>query len=289
MRIHLDTDLGSDTDDACALAMLLGRPDAEVVGVTTVHDPVGRRAGYAHHLLSMAGRHDIPVAVGTAPSLTTGTFPGDLADEERYWGARIPPRPAGDAVDLLRASAEGGATIVAIGPFTNLALAGAAMSSAPVVLMGGWNGYPDVGSPQWGPEMDWNVTCDPEAANAVARVAGDLTLATLAVTMRAQLRRPDLTRLRAAGPVGSLLAAQAVEHARDHAQPADLLNYQYDSAACATALGWPEITVEESSLASITDMQGDRPIRSVCDIDTNGFTDTWLAAIERLSSERPEP
>jgi hypothetical protein len=36
LRVHLDTDLGSDTDDLCALAMLLGWPDVEVVGVTTV-------------------------------------------------------------------------------------------------------------------------------------------------------------------------------------------------------------------------------------------------------------
>ena len=31
-KIHLDTDLGSDTDDLCALAMLLGWPGAELVG-----------------------------------------------------------------------------------------------------------------------------------------------------------------------------------------------------------------------------------------------------------------
>jgi inosine-uridine nucleoside N-ribohydrolase len=44
MRIHLDTDLGSDTDDACALVMLLGWPDVEITGITTVADSEGRRA-----------------------------------------------------------------------------------------------------------------------------------------------------------------------------------------------------------------------------------------------------
>jgi hypothetical protein len=44
VRIHLDTDLGGDTDDACALAMLLGWPDVEITGITTVADPGGRRA-----------------------------------------------------------------------------------------------------------------------------------------------------------------------------------------------------------------------------------------------------
>lgn len=35
VQLHLDTDLGGYTDDACALAMILGWPDAELLGVTT--------------------------------------------------------------------------------------------------------------------------------------------------------------------------------------------------------------------------------------------------------------
>ncbi len=30
--VHLDTDIGGDPDDVCALAMLLGWPDVEIVG-----------------------------------------------------------------------------------------------------------------------------------------------------------------------------------------------------------------------------------------------------------------
>src|SRR5436189_172857 len=43
MRVHLDTDFGGDPDDACALAMLLGWPDVELVGITTTTDRGGRR------------------------------------------------------------------------------------------------------------------------------------------------------------------------------------------------------------------------------------------------------
>ena len=46
MRVHLDTDFGGDPDDACALVMLLGYPDVEIVGITTNLDSGGRRAGY---------------------------------------------------------------------------------------------------------------------------------------------------------------------------------------------------------------------------------------------------
>ncbi|MFB4263717.1 hypothetical protein [Nonomuraea sp. GTA35] len=38
MRLHIDTDLGGDPDDLCALAMVLGRPEVEIVGITTCGD-----------------------------------------------------------------------------------------------------------------------------------------------------------------------------------------------------------------------------------------------------------
>jgi hypothetical protein len=59
VRIHLDTDLGGDPDDACALAMVLGWPGADLVGVTTTTDPGGRRAGYVARCLELAGRRDV--------------------------------------------------------------------------------------------------------------------------------------------------------------------------------------------------------------------------------------
>ncbi len=34
-KVHLDTDLGGDTDDLCALAMLLKWPDIQITGITT--------------------------------------------------------------------------------------------------------------------------------------------------------------------------------------------------------------------------------------------------------------
>ncbi len=97
MRVHLDTDFAGDTDDACALAMLLGSPDAEIVGITTTADPDGRRAGYVHRFLSLAGR-DIPVAAGAGTSLTTGRTMGAPADHDAYWGGaahRFPPATPG--------------------------------------------------------------------------------------------------------------------------------------------------------------------------------------------------
>ncbi len=63
-KIHLDTDIGGDMDDLCALAMLLKWPDLEITGVTTVSEDQGRRAGYVHYVLSLVGRTGIPCVAG---------------------------------------------------------------------------------------------------------------------------------------------------------------------------------------------------------------------------------
>ena len=244
---------GGDPDDVCALAMLLGWPGVEVVGITTTIDPGGRRAGCVAHCLQLIGRHDIPVAAGVGVSLTTLRVADPLTDDERYWPATIPfgPSPPGAALDLLSHSIGQGATIVGIGPSTNLALLEVSrpgsLGRVPVVVMGGWTGPPSDGLPPWGPEMDFNVQWDTRAAEVVAATAR-LTLVTLPVTLKAHLRAADLPRLRASGPLGELLARQSQAYAADSgmgrlgrahaALPDDLVNFHYDPVACAVALGW---------------------------------------------------
>ena len=44
IKVHVDTDLGGDIDDLCALAMLLRREDVEITGITTVAENGGKRA-----------------------------------------------------------------------------------------------------------------------------------------------------------------------------------------------------------------------------------------------------
>jgi purine nucleosidase len=308
IKIHLDTDLGSDTDDACALAMLLGRPDVELVGITTSIDPGGIRAGFVTRCLELAGRTDIPVAAGADVSLTTGITPGGIPEDERYWPDPVVPRPSrpGEATGLLRESVEAAATIVAIGPYTNLATLEAihagSLGRVPVVLMGGAVHEPDPGFPQWGPAMDWNVQCDTKAAQAVFAHTKHLTLTTLAPTFKSHLRAEHLPRLRAAGRLGELLAHQAQAHAADNgmtelgrihaALPDDLLNFQYDAVACAVAAGWPGATIEEIPLLPVLDdgvlrfdpNERGRTTDVVVDIDSADFTARWFEAIERAAA-----
>jgi purine nucleosidase len=306
VRIHLDTDLGGDTDDACALAMLLGWPGVEITGITTVADPGGHRAAYVAHLLRLAGRDDIPLAAGAEVSSTTLGRAYPIVDE-RHWPADIIPRPSppGAALDLLERSLDAGATLVAIGPYTNLALLEIAQSNSlsrqPIVVMGGWVQPPAPGLPQWGPDMDFNVQWDTRAAEVVAATAR-LTLVTLPATLNAHLRRADLPRLRAAGPLGQLLARQSEAHGqvremeqlgREHpGLPDDLLNFQYDPVACAVALGWAGAAIEDARLRprwqdgvlSFQPHPEGRSTRVVLEVDGAAFGETWLSAVEAASS-----
>jgi purine nucleosidase len=292
MRVHLDTDFGGDTDDACALAYLLARDDVDLVGVTTVTDADGRRAAYARYLLELAGRPGVPVAAGAARSLTTG----DQAEPEHADWPDLPavPEPPGAALDLLDRSVAASAAVIGIGPFTNLAAYETLRPGrlrAPT-LMAGYVDPPAPGLPPWGPEMDFNNQWDRRAYEIV--LATRPTLVTLPATLTTWARVADLPRLRAAGPVGALLADQLVAHRRRYGRPPgdalpdDLLNFQYDPAACAIALGWPGATVEDTAVrlspdgALGRDLAG-HPVRLVTALDGPAFSTHWLATVESLA------
>src|SRR5512136_820974 len=91
--LHLDTDLGGDIDDLCALALVLAWPDADLLAVTTVAEHQGRRAGYVRYALKLAGRAEVPVAAGAeAAQVAYRIWPG-LPDEAGYWPEPVPPAP----------------------------------------------------------------------------------------------------------------------------------------------------------------------------------------------------
>jgi len=302
--LHLDTDLGGDPDDACALAMLLGWPGAEIRAVTTTIDPGGARAGCVEHILGLAGREDIPVIAGAAASTTQRQPLWPATDDPCYWPASMPARPSppGAAVKALECSIDLGATIVAIGPYTNLAmlesLRPGTLGRADIVVMGGWVDPPAAGLPPWGPEKDWNVQWDTRAAEVVLATAGRLTLATYPATLAAWVRSRDVPRLRASGPLGQLLARQSEARAADTGMlalgkahdglPDDLLNFHYDPVTCAVALRWPGAVTELRRLRTIIEGgvlrcaadENGRQVSVVTTVDGEAFAQTWLAAVE---------
>ncbi|MDA1193336.1 MAG: nucleoside hydrolase, partial [Candidatus Poribacteria bacterium] len=154
MKIHLDTDLGGDLDDLCALAMLLRWEGVEIAGITVVGDTGGRRTGYVKRVLEIEGRDEIPVKMGAENSPEYYRHDLGLPDEQRYWrqSSTPSPNPPDEAIELLKQSVESGATLIGIGPYTNFYLLErrypGILKDATLAQMGGYvapvrEGYPD--------------------------------------------------------------------------------------------------------------------------------------------------
>ena len=266
-KVHLDTDMGGDMDDLCALAMLLRwSADIHLTGVTTVAEANGRRAGYVRYILGLDGRHNTPVAAGA--NVSEGYYRyAELGypDEQRYWPEAINPSPNDleVALRLLKQSIEQGATIIAIGPFTNLYLLDlkypGILRQAKLFLMGGYIHTIRPGFPNWGNDSDWNIQVDVRSAKHVLENSNP-TLIPLTVTVETALRRAYLPDLRRADRLGQLIARQAEAFALDEQNekkygesceglPNDIINFLHDPLACAIALGWAEgVEIEEVPL-----------------------------------------
>ncbi len=306
LKLHLDTDLGGDIDDLCALAMVLNWPDVELLTVTTVADDRGRRAGYARYALGLAGRKDIAVAAGADVSLDCYRSRPGLPDEDAYWPEPIPPAPTSldEALSLLERSIEQGAIIAAIGPYTNLALlekrSPGILRSARLYLMGGYVFPPREGFPPWGSDMDYNVQVDVQSARYIIQRSSP-TLVPLSVTVETWLRRAYLATLRQSGPLAQLIARQAEAFAKDEnheAQygqtckglPEDTVNFQHDPLTCAIALGWNEgveiseiplkLEIKDGWLCQRVDDSG-KPTRVVTRVNGAKFSEFWLNTVVR--------
>ena len=125
MKLLLDTDIGSDIDDAICLAYLLAKPQCDLLGITTVSGEPEKRAMLASAICTAAGK-EVPIFPGApAPLLVPPHQP--LAPQAAALGG-WPHRtdfPAGRAVGFLRDTIRahpGEVTLLAIGPMTNLAL-----------------------------------------------------------------------------------------------------------------------------------------------------------------------
>jgi purine nucleosidase len=168
MKILLDTDIGSDIDDAAALAYLLAHPQAELMGITTVSGETRKRAMMVSALCKAAGK-DIPIYPGReAPLLVPQQQTiAHQAAALGHWPHET-HFPSGQAIpfliDTIRSN-PGQITMLTIGPLTNLAALLAADPEIPsllksLVMMCGvfTNRLAGVGP------LEWNALLDPHAA-----------------------------------------------------------------------------------------------------------------------------
>lgn len=195
VKVILDTDIGSDIDDAVCLAYLLAQPRCNLLGITTVTGEPVKRAQMASALCRVAGRDGIPIHPGCATPLLIEQRQKEC--QQALALGRWPHQaefPDSDAIRFLRDTIRqhpGEIVLLAIGPFTNVGLLFAQHPEVAgllkgLVVMGGWFG---TRLPHVGP-LEWNAMLDPHATAILYRHAPAFnrsvgTDVTMSVTMPA--------------------------------------------------------------------------------------------------------
>jgi inosine-uridine nucleoside N-ribohydrolase len=173
IKVILDTDIGSDIDDAVALAYLLAQPECELLGITTVTGESDKRAMMASVLCRAAGK-DVPIFPGVEkPLLVSQQQPSaPQAQALKKW-PHDKKFPRGQAVEFLRKTIRrhpGEVVLLTIGPLTNIGLLFAVDPEIPsllraLVMMCGVFTTRLAGV---GPR-EWNAIGDPHATAIVYR------------------------------------------------------------------------------------------------------------------------
>ena len=260
-KVLLDTDIGSDIDDALALAYLLANPACQLLGITTVTGDTGQRASLASALCRVAGK-TVPILPGRREPLLIPQQQPQVPQAAAL--ARWPHDTEfarGLAVEFLRATIHenpGEVVLLGISPLTNLAALFAADEDIPsllkaLVLMGGAFSNRVAGLPL----QEWNAKLDPEATAivyaarpAVHRSVGlDVTTQVTmpADTVRARFRRSPLLR-----PVLDFAEVwfQKVDRITFHAPLAAATIF--DGSICGFERGLVEVERQSERLVGLT-------------------------------------
>jgi purine nucleosidase len=207
--VLLDTDIGTDVDDLLALALLVGAPEVQLIGVTTVYGDTVLRARMTRLVLDQMECKDVPIGIGARETLTGRPVWWAGHEGQGIPGLdRVQIDEGATAADLLhRAATEhrGHLELFAIGPLTNVAEALSADDSFATSLRHLYI----MGGAFWMEQAEHNIKCDPEAADIVFRSGIPMTICGLDVTQRVRLREADMSQIReAAGGIGSVLEDQ---------------------------------------------------------------------------------
>jgi inosine-uridine nucleoside N-ribohydrolase len=172
-KILLDTDIGTDVDDAVCLAYLLAHPDCDLLGITTVTGQPELRASLASVLCAAAGK-EIPIYPGFENPMTVPQK--QTVAQQAAALSRWPHQdhfPKWEALGFMRRTIQanpGEVILLSIGPLTNIGWLFLEDPEIPSLLkgfvrMGGLFKHSDLVKS----ETEWNTSGDPHSADIAYR------------------------------------------------------------------------------------------------------------------------
>jgi inosine-uridine nucleoside N-ribohydrolase len=216
--VYVDTDVGLGTpgaeiDDGAALIFLSRHPSVEMLGAGSVFGnvPVHDAALNLDRLLAWLEGEHIPLGLGAErPLLADMTWFESWQSaygQTLPWDFRVPVERAANLMIRIIRDDPGQVSILSLGPMTNLALAvrldpGIVPLTPEVIVMGGsFNSQ--------NPTPEFNMRCDPEAAQIVFNAGWKVNLLGLDITRRVHFSRHDFASLPDGNPTVELLRSQA--------------------------------------------------------------------------------
>ena len=298
-KVLFDCDIGSDIDDAYALALLLASPEIELVGITVGHARTPDRAPLALRMLWETGLDHIPVYVGRETPLVTlrdGTPHEQFAEapynRQFHWARgfdELQPQaqPAAEFIVETLAADPGEITLLTVGPVTNI---GDALEIDPDVLKNAKQVVSMYGSIRSGydggdAQREWNVLADAASSRlfdaGVQAGGADVVYIPLDVTDHVRLdadRRLHL-HMRGTPLTDAVTALYSLWRNEERNQTTPRL---FDAVAVGYLL-WPDlfglelgrVTVDERSMTLFE--PGAEPASTVAlEIDDAGFIERMM-------------
>lgn len=215
-KVIIDTDIGSDIDDAMALALAIKSFEIEIKGITTVYGDVDLRARLAKKLLDLGDCPNIGVYAGIEKPLLRerdvwmAGHEGDGVLDE----GEIISYESQHAVDFIIdtiMNAPGEVTLIPIGPLTNIATAiirepRIADNVKEIILMGGVTRLSKDSLHL--PITEHNIHSDPEAASVVFNSSAAITMVGVDVTHQVTIGREHQRQLENSTPLNNAIAKQ---------------------------------------------------------------------------------
>lgn len=292
----LDTDIGTDVDDALALAFALKHPEIDLLAITTVADDTHQRANIATKLLRVAGREDVEVAPGVGwsdPPAGRRSWFGHEGDGLIDKADRFPSYER-DAVSLLLDETKrGDVEIATVGMQSNIARAldrdpDFAWRVPRLHVMGGVFAPIRVAGVERPPSADHNLMVDPEASVQALNAGMPTRYTPLNVTVRAPLLRSHLEVLRTGDELCRTLAGLVDIWADITKQPGDVVALLHDPLTVACVVdrryvtivdGLVSVVIHDGVVRTFIDNVDGRRAEVVTSVDGPGFADFWLETV----------